>query len=706
MTRKILNPVRWEDIESGMTEAEEQFAECLARGNSCVLGDAVPTAEKSGPHNTVRPEVIRFFAYGGDSGRPARGPSVGLQGAWISGDLDLTYANIPYALLFGDCHFADSVRMQHAKCVALNLGGSHLAKGLNADGLTTTGSVDLRAVFFADGEVRLLGASIGGNLTCVRGKFHNPNGDALSADGLTTKGSVHLRDGFSAEGEVRLLGASIGGNLTCVSGRFRNPNGDALSADGLTTKGSVLLRDGFSAEGGVRLVNASIGGNLDCVRGKFHNPKGDALSADGLTAKGSVHLRDGFSAEGEVRLLGASIGGDLTCVSGKFHNPKGDAFSADRLTTKGDVHLRAGFSADGGVRLLGASIGGHLDCVRGKFHNPNRHALTADGLTTKGDVRLRAGFSADGEVRLSGANIGGNLACESGKFHNPKGCALNVQNGNINGALLWREISGGGVVYLGHAKAGVLADELDSWESFKVILDGFTYDQISGPTDAESRIDWLGNRPANMSFSPLPYEQAAKVLFGMGHARDAREILLEKERLQTADKRTPLLRKIGRSLWDVFAGYGYRLRRTAYWMAGFVFLGAFVFWFADESGCIAPNRPVVLVNAKYNDAMNSVGRQDKCPAEADRPTRVATDLFPDYPEFNAFVYSLDVFIPVFALHQEPNWHPRPCLNRDLTLRFLAWWHWLEIGAGWILTSLFLLSVTGVLRPRQSSGEKD
>ena len=514
MTQAILNPVK---LPSDLNPAEKKFARCLGEGNPCTVGSGELPApdnrvESGDAANVVRAEVIRFFAHGGDDEHPVRGTVIDLRGAQISGGLDLTHANIPYALLFGHCHFADSVRMQHAECVALNLVGSHLAKG-------------------------------------------------LEADGLTAKGGMYLRNGFFAESEVLLLGASIGGVL-------------------------------------------------DCKGGKFHDPKGYALTADGLTTKGGVYLRDGFSAEGEVRLLGADIGGQLACEGGKFHNP------------------------------------------------------------------------------------------------NPNGFALIAEHARIGGSLLWRKIKGGkGVVNLSSAKAGVLADDTDSWKPFKVISDGFTYDQIVGPTDAESRIEWLAKRPDWKLFSPRPYEQAAKVLFGMGHAHDAREVLLEKERLQTADERTPLLRKIGRTLWDVFAGYGYRLRRTAAWMAGFVFLGAFIFWFADQSGCIVPNRPVVLANAKYNEAMSRVDRQSKCPDVADRPTSVARRLFPDYPEFNAFVYSLDVFIPVFALHQEPNWHPRPCPDRDLTLRFLSWWHWLEIGAGWILTSLFLLSVTGVLRPRQSSGEK-
>ena len=349
----------------------------------------------------------------------------------------------------------------------------------------------------------------------------------------------------------------------------------------------------------------------------------------------------------------------------------------------------------------------HAECVVLNLNGSRLvRGLEGDGLMTKGSVYLREGFSAEGEVRLVSANIGKNLSCVGGKFHNPNKCALTVAGSNIKGGLFWRQITCNGNVHLEYAKVNALASDSDSWKSCKVVLDGFTYNRFVGPVDFRSCIEWLSKRPDGISFSPQPYEQAAKVLFRMGHAHDAREILLEKERRQTADKRTPPFRKFWRELWDIFSGYGYRLRYTAAWMSFFVFVGAFIFWFADESGCIVPNRPIVLANSDYNNAVKGADRQSKCPDAADRPTSVTKRLFPDYPEFNAFVYSLDVFIPVFALHQEPNWHPGPCLNRDLTLRFLSWWHWLEIIAGWILTSLLLLSVTGLLRPRQSSGERD
>jgi hypothetical protein len=92
---------------------------------------------------------------------------------------------------------------------------------------------------------------------------------SVTADGANVRGDVFLNNGVSAEGEVRLLGAQIGGSLECGGSAFKNPGGDALSADRANVKGSVFLNDGFSAEGEVRLLGAQIGGDVDCSGGKF-----------------------------------------------------------------------------------------------------------------------------------------------------------------------------------------------------------------------------------------------------------------------------------------------------------------------------------------------------------------------------------------------------------------------------------------------------
>ena len=678
---------------------------CLAEGKHCAVGNSklpgpAERIEFGNGANVVRGEVIRFFAYGGNEKNPVLGDMIELHGAWVCGAFDLTHANISYPLHFNQCHFADYAIMLHAKCDALYLDGSRLTRGLRADGLTTKGNVHLRNVFSIESEVRLLDANIGGDLSCVGGKFHNSGGNALIADRLTAKGDVNLRDGFTADGAVRLLGADIGGNLNCAGGTFYNPDEYALVANGLTAKGDIYLCNNFSAKGIVQLLNANVGGILDCTGGEFHNPNGNALVVDGVTTKGDMNLGNGFFAKGQVRLLDANIGRSLNCVGGKFHNAGGCAFSADRLTTKGNVHFREGFSAEGEVRLGGANIGGDLSCAGGNFHNPGGNALVADGLTTKGNVHFNEGFSAEGEVRLLGADIGKNLSCLGGKFHNPDGNALNVDNGNINGALLWRGTICEGDVNLAYARADLLADGSDSWKSCKVNLDGFTYNRFSNPMDALFRIDWLAKRPDEKEFSPQPYEQAAKVLRAMGKGIDAWDIERKKNRLQRKFDGVCLFQKLGGRFLDILQNGVYRPSRVVMWGICVVAFGTMVFTLADYHGNIVPTDSVVTLSEDY--------KRKVTPNCGLRPTQAVT---PEYSAFNPLVFSLDVFTPSAVFHQEDSWAPRSGggywkdFDFDI-LWFLMLWYWFEIMAGWVLTSLFLLSVPSLLRPRLSSDEKD
>ena len=167
---------------------------------------------------------------------------------------------------------------------------------------------------------------------------------SLFADAVTVKGAVYLRNGFRTEGQVRLLGATIGGDLDCSNAAVENPpqadvpgSGIAVNADRAVVKGAVFLRDGFRAQGDVRLLGANIGGDLDCSNATFANPprpgvpgSGIALAADGIVVKGTVFLNKGFRAEGEVRLLGGQVGGQLTCTGGSISG----AMNADAATVK------------------------------------------------------------------------------------------------------------------------------------------------------------------------------------------------------------------------------------------------------------------------------------------------------------------------------------------------------------------------------------
>ena len=286
---------------------------------------------------------------------------------------------------------------------ALQVGGSMFL----SDGFTAIGAGE-------DGAVRLLGANIGGSLYCTGAALHNESGPALVADGLKVGLSMFLRGEFTATGTgkastVRLVGAYIGGQLSCMGATLRNDSGPALLAHSLQVGQGMLLFGGFAAigsgdQGAVRLTSAHIGGSLECDGASLRNESGPALSGDALQVDQAVFLRGGFTAtgtgdNGAVRLRSAHIGGSLDCTGASLHNNSGPALDASSLQTGQGMYLRSKFSATGtgepgAVNLAGAHIGGSLHCAGADLHNESGPALVADSLQVNRDMYLTDKFTA------------------------------------------------------------------------------------------------------------------------------------------------------------------------------------------------------------------------------------------------------------------------------------------------------------------------
>ncbi len=363
---------RWLGDFPRLSVAEKALVAACARGEVWApKGWNGERPEKATAANTVRADLIRFLLLSGDAAHPVHELGVMLRGAWINGTLNLHQLQLELRLVARDCHFAEVPNFMNASLPELSLSGSH-CPGLLADRLRVQGAVFLGDGFHASGEVRLLGADIGGNLHCSGGRFDKADGKALSADGVAVKGDVILSNKFHATGEVRLTGADIGGDLDCSGGHFDKADSFAVIADRVTVKGSVFLRDKFQANGAVRLLGADIGGNLDCSGGRFDKADGFALSADGVAVKGVVFLGDGFHATGKVRFPGADIDGTLNCSGGRFENADGDALSAEGVTVKGVLFLRDS-TIESSINLTAARVGtlvdgGTLACWQGGQH--------------------------------------------------------------------------------------------------------------------------------------------------------------------------------------------------------------------------------------------------------------------------------------------------------------------------------------------------
>jgi hypothetical protein len=64
------------------------------------------------------------------------------------------------------------------------------------------------------------------------------------------------------------------------------------------------------------------------------------------------------------------------------------------------------------------------------------------------------------------------------------------------------------------------------------------------------------------------------------------------------------------------------------------------------------------------------------------------------PPFYPFLYSLDALLPIVDLHQEGSW--QPTAESYLGLESLIYLQ-LHIVIGWVLSTLFLAGVVGIVR---------
>ena len=129
-------------------------------------------------------------------------------------------------------------------------------------------------------------------------------GEAIRADRMKVGGGVFFNRGFTADGEVKLNGAFVGGDLSCMGGTFRNLSGYAITAENITVGQSVLLFGGFNAYGKIDLFGVKISQTLNCYGGTF-----DFVILNEATIKGLfVWSRIQNANVVELDLRNASVG--------------------------------------------------------------------------------------------------------------------------------------------------------------------------------------------------------------------------------------------------------------------------------------------------------------------------------------------------------------------------------------------------------------
>lgn len=372
-----------------------------------------------------------------------------------------------------------------------------------------------------------------------------------------------------------------------------------------------------------------------------------SLNAQSLAVKVDVFLR-GVYSNGGANLYGARIGGNLECSGSTFSNPGDYALNLEGIDVKGKIFLD-GFRADGQVNLVGADMGDNLECDGGIFNNPVGVALRLEHAKVAGNVFLRSGFVAHGEVDLSGARIQGDLNSTGANFND---AVLNLTDASVSG----------------------IRDDRNGWPGpGKLILDGFVYGRIAdGPSEAGPRLDWLALQPQK-TFATQPYLQLAKVLKAAGDEDGAATVLEAME-----DKRRSyavsghVLDAVEKWPLKLTVGYGYRPLRAFGWGVGLSVVGWIIYRRAELARAMVPTD------------------KDACDAFQARK-----EMPPQQPRFSPAVYSIENSLPLVKLGQADKWQPDPDPTKR-SARLLRWFLWAQILLGWLLATLFIAGVSGIV----------
>ncbi len=594
---------------------------------------------------------------------------------------------------------------------------------LQADRVHVGGTVRFLHSFSATGEVRLIGARIDGSLDLVGAHLDGRAGAALDLGEAAVEGSVFIIADQSGRrpvilGQIDMARTRISGLLlirdatledagaAAAGGYARSAApGCALRAPRLSVGAEVALEGQCLITGSVdlsmsELSGVTIGGS--CV---LTAPGRTALNLTNAELGADLRLEAGSTVNGTVRLPGAVIHGALV-IRGTISSPeRRSCVGATALVVDGDVDLSDIRVTGGRVNFRSARLGSvHADGAR--LDNPGGYTLSLNQTLVQGSVRLVDGFTSTGLVVLNRCTIDGRLVCTGGSFacpgpadRNEHGHAIEAISATVRGGmdLGWSAVTPS--VDFTDATTTFLADDPATWPD-RFTISGFRYERFEQPQgrprarvwDQGARCAWLGRQSA---YDASPYEQAARVFRQHGYAAGAEEILMAQRRGAWQVGRTSRVLP-GRLLDGVFAtiGYGYRPWRVLWALATLLVLVVVSLEFPATQATLRANNgngDVYSTSGLVSTGAGAPVRGTQTAAGSARPDACGDG---EVRCFNPVLYAVDTVVPLISLDQRSTWYPDPHAT-DGTL--LLWWLNAATLLGWLLSSIFVLSLARLAR---------
>lgn len=198
------------------TSAERALIDHCRAGTRCSLSDTRPTAPTEA--NTIRAPLLRLLITGGTEtcGLDARG--ILLEGAWVTGKLELSHCTARGQTVLELTHFEENPNLTSANLKMLCISSSQMP-GLTAPALKLAGSIIMDSAVLG-GLLDLRGVEIYGKISAEKAVIDGEEKTitagtkegrvAIDLEGAKVKDSL-LVAGASISGLLNLNGAKIGG---------------------------------------------------------------------------------------------------------------------------------------------------------------------------------------------------------------------------------------------------------------------------------------------------------------------------------------------------------------------------------------------------------------------------------------------------------------------------------------------------------------
>jgi hypothetical protein len=708
-----------------------------------------------------------------------------LANAVVVGCLDLAGLAVPFSLRFDGCEFDSAPLVEGADLFELSLTGCPRLPGLLGNGLRLRRDLDLSRSRVAGAHqtsastsrrsaIWLCESEIGGRLLCVDATIDGQGDRSIQADRIHVGGAVRLIHQFRALGEVRLLGARIGGSVDLTGAQMESSDGPAIDLADAAIAGSVFLIEdpagrrpvirgrfdlGSARISGRFLIrNATVDARADVPKGSIYTMPavvGAALNADRLSVgadimlagrcevagtldmsmgdissvsigencvlrapgrtaldltnaeiRSLVKLDENAVIEGTIRLAGAVIHGTLALHGQMSHPEEHESLVRGvAMTVDGDVWLEGLRTYGGAVNFRGATLGS-LWAGGAQLHNPDGYSLRLSQAVVKGPVRLADGFTSTGLAGLNRITIEGRLQLTGGSFtcpaptpRNEHGNALEAISATVRGGmdLGWRQVSPS-LDFTG-ATTTSLADDPATWPK-RFTIAGLSYDRFETPQGAQpkpiwdqaARCAWLSRQTA---FDSGPYEQAARVFRQHGYTREAEQILMaqRKHARQVSRPNATWPRRATDAIYAT-VGYGYRPSRVLWLLAALLVL-------VIASLELPASQATLRATNGDGDVYATTGllatsADPAASSSAATGSTLHTDACGDGQVrcFSPVLYAIDTVIPLISLDQRSTWYPDPHVRGG---ELMLWWLNLATLLGWLLSSIFVLSLARLSR---------